>query len=82
MGRAQAQARDIIWTVWNEMYKNNLLPITNAGTPTDGTSGTGVGLRGRGGKGALCYDTTNGYLFQNEGEKDDPVWGFVGTQVS
>lgn len=45
--------------------------FTNAGVPTNGTSGTGAEWAG---KGSLCIDTTNGTLYQNTGTKASPTW--------
>ena len=51
--------------------------IPKAGTPVDGTSGTGAGIVA---PGALCYDTTNKLLYQNRNTKASPMWRLVGPQ--
>lgn len=58
-------------------FKNDIFVYTKAGTPTDGTSGTGAGY---GGPGSLCVDYTNKLLYMNEGTKASPAWSKVGTQ--
>jgi hypothetical protein len=45
--------------------------VTNAGAPTDGTSGTGVNVAG---PGSLLIDTTNCNLYQNTNTKASPTW--------
>ena len=57
----------------------SILPMTNEGAPTDGTSGTGAG---RAGKGCLLTDVTNGVLYINTGTKASPTWTIVGTQAA
>lgn len=52
--------------------------FTNAGAPSNGTSGTGAGWAG---KGSLCADATNGVLYINTGTKASPTWTKVGTQA-
>ncbi len=46
-------------------------PFTNAGVPTDGTSGTLVGIAE---PGSLLIDTTNKTLYQNSNTKASPTW--------
>ena len=51
---------------------NNGVPIlTNAGAPTNGTSGTFVGQAG---PGALLIDYTNAVLYQNTNTAASPTW--------
>lgn len=45
--------------------------LTNAGAPTDGTSGTFAGFAGIG---SLLLDTTNGVVYVNGGTKASPTW--------
>ncbi len=47
-----------------------ILPAV-AGAPSNGTSGTGVGVAG---KGSLVVDATNGILYVNVGTKASPTW--------
>jgi len=65
---------------------NNNTPILNfAGLPTNGTSGTFVGLAG---PGAILMDYTNGVLYINTGTISSPTWtpaagnGLGDTQVA
>lgn len=55
----------------NNMRNNSLAILTNAGIPTNGTSGTFARYAG---KGCLLIDITNGNLYQNTGTKTSPVW--------
>lgn len=48
--------------------------VPNGGVPTDGTTGTGAGICG---KGSLCTDFTNGNLYINAGTKASPTWKLV-----
>ena len=70
-------AKNALMALHNLAY-GSVLPITNAGAPTDGTSGTGADVCG---KGTLCIDTTNGVLYINTGTKTSPTWIVVGTQT-
>lgn len=51
--------------------------ISEAGAPTDGTSGDGAGVAEIG---SLYTDTTNGVLYINTNTKASPTWTKVGTQ--
>lgn len=51
--------------------------LVNAGAPSDGTSGTAVGIAG---PGCLLVDTTNAFLYINTNTKASPTWTKVGTQ--
>ncbi len=51
------------------------LIFTNAGAPSDG-----VTLDNVAGRGSLCIDVTNGFLYINTGTITDSVWTKVGTQ--
>lgn len=53
-------------------------PYRNAGTPSNGTSGT---LAGTAGPGALLLDTTHLKLYINTGTLDSPTWVSVGAQT-
>lgn len=50
-----------------------------ATTPTDGTSGTGVGIAG---PGSLVTDYTNALMYINTGTKASPLWTLVGLQTT
>lgn len=56
---------------------NGALVFTNAGAPTDGTSGT---YAGRAGPGSVLSDVTNTNLYINTGTLASPTWTVVGTQ--
>lgn len=66
-------------TLWlRNLTDNDLAIITNAGAPTNGTTGTFAKMAG---KGCLLIDTTNGLLYINTNTKASPTWTKVGTQV-
>ena len=48
--------------------------LTNAGAPTNGTTGTGAGVATRG---QLLTDTTNGELYINTGSTASPTWSEI-----
>lgn len=56
----------------------DLAIVTNAGAPTNGTSGT---FAGQAGPGCLLIDTTNAILYINTNTKLSPTWTKVGTQT-
>ena len=65
------------FTVFDTTAGDKLLPLfTNAGAPSDGTSGT---LAGVAIKGALIVDTTNGVLYQNTNTLASPTWSATTT---
>lgn len=70
----QAVAYDAIDEAWYALG-----PIQNEGAPTDGTSGTGVGVLF---VGALCINITAGSLWQNAGSAASPSWVLVGTETT
>lgn len=51
-------------------------PILSAGAPTNGTSGTGVGVAG---PGSACIDYTNKAWYYNTGTKASPTWTAFGS---
>lgn len=51
--------------------ENDIFDFVGSGTPTDGTSGTGVNNAG---KGSSYFDTATGYMYLNTGTKASPVW--------
>lgn len=53
------------------MFGDGVWLFTNAGVPSDGTSGTGAGFAG---KGSICVDVSNGELYTNQGTKASPTW--------
>lgn len=53
---------------------NDVVLLTNAGVPTNGTSGTGAGLSG---PGSICVDYTNANLYVNGNTKASPTWKLV-----
>ena len=52
----------------------DVLIIKNAGSPTDGPTGTGAG---KANIGSVCLDTTNGKIYVQGGTKASPVWKLV-----
>ena len=58
---------------------NDVVILTNAGAPTDGTTGTGVA---RCGPGSLCIDYTNAKIYINTNTKASPTWTVVGSQTT
>lgn len=67
-----------IWAMLNDLVQADALIGQNAGAPTNGTSGTGAGVYG---KGAILTDVTNGILYINTNTKASPTWTKVGTQT-
>jgi len=65
------------WLWLRNMSDNDLAILTNAGAPTNGTSGTFVKMAG---PGCLLIDTTNKKLYINTNTKASPTWTVVGTQ--
>jgi len=61
------------------LLDNNVMIITNNGTPTDGTSGT---YAGKAGPGSICIDYSNAILYINNGTKASPIWDPVATQAT
>lgn len=61
----------VVWGgIWQSGVQSSAI-FHNAGAPTDGTSGTLVGLAP---PGALVLDTTNGNLYQNTNTLASPTW--------
>lgn len=54
----------------------NVTFFTNAGAPSNGTTGAGFA-----GKGSLCSDSTNGILYINTNTMASPTWVKVGLQT-
>ncbi len=54
-----------------DLVNNDVFIVANSGAPTDGTSGTGVGLAG---PGSLLVDYSNLALYQNTNTKASPTW--------
>lgn len=59
-----------------DLVDNLVFIAVNAGAPTSGTSGTGVGLCG---PGAILIDSTNKILYINTGTLASPTWTAVGS---
>jgi hypothetical protein len=64
-----------IWGMWRRLVNDNVLVISNAGAPSDGTTGTGAG---KAGPGSLLVDITNKKLYQNTNTKASPTWQSLG----
>lgn len=62
-----------------QLAKNDVWFVPDAGAPTNGTSGTGVGMMG---PGSLYFDTTGAVMYQNIGTKASPFWVAANNAVS
>lgn len=60
-----------LWAMLKDLLNNDVAILSNAGVPTDGTSGSFAGYAG---PGALVLDYTNGSLYINIGTKASPIW--------
>jgi hypothetical protein len=67
-----------IWQMLKDLVQNDVLITTGSGAPTNGTSGTGVGLTG---PGSLYIRTATGVVYVNTNTKASPTWTVVGTQT-
>lgn len=59
------------WAMMTGLLKRSIILIPNAGAPTSGTSGTGVG---KAGPGSLCFDYSNGQVYINTNTVASPTW--------
>lgn len=64
-----------VWAWIKGMVDDDMLHLSDAGAPTDGTSGTGAT---KSGPGSLYFDITNKHVYVNEGTKASPEWHRVG----
>jgi hypothetical protein len=53
---------------------NDVMRVSGAGAPVDGTSGTGAGQTG---KGSTYIDVTNANHYINAGTKASPTWKLI-----
>src|SRR5580765_1161909 len=60
-----------IWGQWKDLTDNGVLLTTLAGAPTDGTSGSGVGLLG---PGSFLFNTVDKIVYINRGTLLSPTW--------
>lgn len=60
-----------MWAPIKSLAQKGIFMYPVDGAPTSGTSGTGVGILG---KGSLLFDYTNGLIYQNTGTKASPTW--------
>ncbi len=67
-----------IFAMIKGVLDDDMLHLSGAGAPTDGTSGTGVG---RCGKGSTYINISTGVAYINEGTKASPLWKQVGSGV-
>lgn len=58
----------------SDIYASDVVDITGAGAPVDGTSGSGAGVAG---PGSRYTDTTNKNLYINANTKASPTWKLV-----
>ena len=75
--RASGRTKGFMQADAGVIVNTDVVFFGNAGTPTNGTSGTGVGFAG---PGSLCSDYTNAVLYINTGTKASPTWTVAGTQ--
>lgn len=72
VSRAAGRTRGI--KAQKELQLGSVIIFTNAGVPTDGTSGTKVS---KAGPGSICVDTTNKKLYINGNTQASPTWKLV-----
>lgn len=60
-----------LFRVGGLLMRGSVAQLAGAGSPTSGTSGTGVG---KAGPGSTYFDSTNGILYQNQNTKASPTW--------
>lgn len=60
-----------MFAMLKDMIANNVLILAHSTTPTDGTSGTGVGIAG---PGTLLVDYTNAAWYYNNNTAASPTW--------
>jgi hypothetical protein len=60
-----------IWGALKDRVSNDIFDVCDAGAPTSGTSGTGVGMCGPGSK---YTNTSTGYSYYNTNTKASPTW--------
>lgn len=82
---AQDAAHDGYQAVDSAFYKKGIMRLTEdicvlvgTATPTDGTSGTGADIAG---KGSMHLNTSDGKLRVNTNTKASPTWTVAGTQT-
>jgi hypothetical protein len=75
----QFGSRPNIWGMLKLLTENNLGFFTNAGVPTNGTTGTYAAFAG---VGAILLDTTTGNVYTNVGTLAAPVWRGMSLPVS
>lgn len=68
-----------VWGALNDCGYAGVFRVTNAGAPTNGTSGTGAGILG---PGSEIYDTTNQVAYIQVGTLASPYWQAFGGSVS
>ncbi len=68
-----------IWAGLRQLADLDVWHIAQAGAPTNGTSGTGVGFAGIG---AQYTNTTNGAVYINTGTKASPTWSLLASSAS
>jgi hypothetical protein len=67
---AVAQMKNIV-ALRKELANSDVFDITGSGAPTNGTSGTGVGICGRG---SGYFDSATGTPYRNINTKASPYW--------
>jgi hypothetical protein len=64
-----------IWANLRQLANNDVWQISDAGVPTDGTSGTGADFAG---PGSVYTNITTGQKYINTGTKASPIWQIIG----
>lgn len=70
------RGRPWFWSAYLLFAQSVALPLIGTGAPVNGTSGTGVGIAG---KGSLYIDYAAGAWYVNTGTKASPTWTAAGS---
>lgn len=63
-----------MYGMMQDLLNAGILILTGAGAPTNGTSGTGVGIAG---PGSLYWDSTNKHWLVNQNTIASPTWNQI-----
>jgi len=72
-------AEKSVWGMIKNLLNSSVILICDAGSPTNGTSGTGVTFAGIG---SIYIDTTAGNAYMNTGTKASPTWTSFGSVIN
>lgn len=67
-----------IWANLRQMADRDVWQVADAGAPTSGTSGTGVGFAG---PGSVYTNTTTGQKYINTNTKASPTWSLLASSA-